>query len=134
MTRQCRSFLHRSFLCDRAHSFTNFCPSCLLSATLLIRFAQNLRRWHISPQTSSFFIIKLVGLGGGGQGKHLVRSRCSEDWELIGHEGTVSFPTNCAQNKFHHYMNTRAYFDIVSCLVRFIRHQDYHTVLHRSLS
>lgn len=81
-----------------------------------------------SPQISSVFIITLVGTRGVGHTHTHTTIPCQNEMTgriryWLAMRGTVSFPTNFIQNKFHHYTNTRAYFNIVSCLVHYIHHR-----------
>ena len=120
------------------HSLTHSrCPSCSISLTLPMRFKT--KTWgdgtfyHTSPAFS--LLVWPRGANTAIPGRREMTGRIGY-WLAM--RGTVSFPTNFIQNKFHHYMSTRAYFSIVSCLVHYVSpqklcHQDYPTVLHHSL-
>lgn len=82
---------------------------------------------HISAQISSIFVITLIGPRRWGWGCTTIPGQKNKMTGRIRYwlalRRTLSFPTNFIQNKFNHYMNMRVYFNIVSCLVHYIRHR-----------
>ncbi len=116
-----------SFICNIhnnvAHSVTHF---ALHVWSLRHRWWDLNKTWghytfhHWSP---AFSLLHYLAQGGGHTAVPGQKEMTGGIRHWLVMRGAVSFPTNFIQNKFHHYMNTRAYFNIVSCLVHYICHR-----------